>query len=79
MSDKHDPFSPHGARGPEYVIKDTAGASAESKARVVKFWAPMVQVEDPLVVRAHWETVIKGCLWSLLVAIPIGAVTAAVG
>ncbi|KAF8513456.1 hypothetical protein JB92DRAFT_2923357 [Gautieria morchelliformis] len=85
MSDKlepHDPFSPHSARGSEFIIPPTANLhnrpAAKPKVKIVEFWAPMVEVEDPVIIRAYWETVVKGFLWSLLSAIPIGVIAAAV-
>lgn len=76
----NDPFSPHRARAPELLIKPSGdnSATADRKANIVKFWAPMVEVEDPLIIRAYWETVMKGFLWSLPPAIAIGVIAAAV-
>lgn len=73
-----DPFSPHSARE-EFTIKPAANLHNRSttKVNIVKFWAPMVEVEDPLIIRAYWETVVKGFLWSLIPSIPIGVVAAA--
>jgi hypothetical protein len=84
VSDKlepNDPFSPHIARVSEFIIPTTANLhnrpAAKPKVNTVGFWAPMVEVENPVIIRAYWETVVKGLLWSLLPAIPIGVIAAA--
>jgi len=81
-TDPDDPFSPHSARGSEVVVRPVPNMrnrrTEASKEKIVKLWAPMVAVEDPLVVRAHWESVISGCFWSLLLAVPMGVIAAAV-
>lgn len=77
----YDQFSPHSARDAEVVVKPIPSLRSHhasvSKAMIVKLWAPMVEVEDPLVVRAHWEAVVKGFAWSFLFAVPAGVIAAA--
>ncbi|KAF8576127.1 hypothetical protein K439DRAFT_685322 [Ramaria rubella] len=75
-------FPLHSARVPEFNpatdLKIPKGKAELSKAKIVQFLAPMVAIEDALVLRAYWETVVNGFLWSLLIAVVICAIVAAV-